>query len=108
MNIESELKKEGIEVTVLRLMTISPLPTAQILDQATKNIYVFEDAMQPCGIARSLAWELRNINESICVRSVDLGSDFVPHGSVEQLQKQYGLDAQSIAQMIKEAHYNEN
>ena len=31
---------------------------------------------------------------------VNLGDEFIPHGSVEQLLKAYGLDAESIADKV--------
>lgn len=101
------LSQRGIEITVLRLMTVAPLPTARILEQSGENIFVLEDTVSPCGVAQTLALEIMDASLDIHVRNIDLGHDYVPHGSVEQLHKHYGLDAESVAGFIKEVLHNE-
>ena len=107
MDAAALLSHCGIEATVLRLMSIFPLPITQILEQATGNILVLEETSAACGIAPSLALELTKTDGNIRVSSLDLGNDFVPHGSVEQLYKHYGLDAEGVAGYIKEVLRNE-
>ena len=48
------------------------------------------------------AWELGKIRPDCRVYSVDLGTDFVTHGSVKELYKHYGLDGASIAKFTRE------
>lgn len=101
------LSQSGIETTVLRLMTIAPLPIAQISEQCTEKVFVLEDTAAACCVAQTLAWELSKVRDGVQVSGIDLGHNYVPHGSVEQLHKHYGLDAESVAEFIKEVLQNE-
>ena len=49
------------------------------------------------GIREALAWELRKLCPDCRVDGVDLGADFVTHGSTKELYRHYGLDGESIA-----------
>ena len=42
------------------------------------------------------------------VYALDLGKDFVPQGSMDQLYKHCGLDGESVAAYIQEVLSNEN
>ena len=54
------LETAGIHATVLRMLTVSPLPAKQILDQMAENptIIVLEETCTGSGICQALAWEL--------------------------------------------------
>ena len=39
---------------------------------------------------------------------IDLGHDFVTHGSIPELHEYYGLSAEKIAEFVREVHQNEN
>ena len=40
--------------------------------------------------------------------SLDLGSHFVTHGSLDALYHNYGLDGKSIAEFVRKEHFYEN
>ncbi len=96
------LEKVGIEATVLRLLCVSEIPTAEILRKMSANphIVVVEEVCSGSGIRDALAWELRNANCRL--DGMDLGKDFVPHGSQKELFQHCGLDSRSIAAYTKE------
>ena len=52
------LKEQGIEATVLRLQTVSPLPVGQILQNISSNhcLIVVEEITNRSGICQDLAW----------------------------------------------------
>ena len=104
MAAAEELSEQGIEATVLRLLTVSDLPAEQIAAKLSENhsVIVIEEACSGSGIREALAWELRKINPDCRVDGIDLGRDFVPHGSQKELYKHCGLDAASIAAYTKE------
>ncbi len=96
------LSKEGIEATVLRLLMVSHLPTAEIVENLSENrhVVIVEEVCTGSGIRDALAWELRNTH---CrVDGMDLGRDFVPHGSQKKLYEHCGLDEASITAYTKE------
>lgn len=104
------LEQRGIHATVLRLMTVSPLPTEQIMQQLSgnTNVVVIEESCGHSGICQALAWELTHQNPDIRVDGIDLGHNYVTHGNVQSLYRHYGLDAESIANFVQEVLKDEN
>jgi len=104
------LKQRGIRASVLRLLTVSPLPAQQIYEQLSKNhhVVVIEETCSGSGICQDLAWELGRIDPSCRVDGLDLGANFVTHGCVDALYKHHGVDAESIANYVQEVLKVEN
>ncbi len=100
------LSLQGMEATVLRLLSVSELNGEQIRCQMSENktIIVAEEVAAHSGIREALAWELRDCH----VEGIDLGRDFVPHGAQDKLYAHCGLDAASIADFTKEVLSCEN
>jgi len=98
----SILSKQGIEATVLRLLTVSDLAANEIAANINGPVIVIEEACTASGIKEALAWELHALNPDCRVYGKDLGPDFVTHGSQKELYKCCGLDEQSIADYTKE------
>ncbi|MEE0110053.1 MAG: 1-deoxy-D-xylulose-5-phosphate synthase [Oscillospiraceae bacterium] len=98
------LSSQGIEATVLRLLTVSDLPAAQIAEKLSENhcVITIEEVCSGSGIREALAWELHRMCPDCRADGIDLGRDFVPHGSVKELYQHCGLDAQAIADYTKE------
>lgn len=98
------LARQGIEATVLRLLTVSPLPVYHVLSMMseTAHVVILEEAAGGCGIREALAWELQHLNRDIRVDGIDLGRQYVTHGDMNSLYKHYGLDAESIASFVQE------
>ncbi|MBQ7345613.1 MAG: 1-deoxy-D-xylulose-5-phosphate synthase [Oscillospiraceae bacterium] len=99
------LSEQGIECTVLRLMTVAPLPVYNILTMMseTEHVVVVEETAGGCGIREALAWELQHLKPGIRVDGIDLGHRFITHGDMASLYQYYGLDAPSIAKFVQEA-----
>ncbi len=98
------LAEQGIEATVLRLLTVAPLPVYNVLTMMsdTEHIVVVEEAANGCGIRQELAWQLQHIKPGIRVDGIDLGCQFVTHGALDRLYHHYGLDADSIVKFVQE------
>lgn len=97
-----ELKQQGISCTVLRLLELSALPAEEILRlmPERKTAVVIEETASGSGISQAIAWEMRKLCPQCRVSGIDLGRDFVPHGSQQRLYEYCGLDAASIAQFV--------
>ena len=93
------LSRRGIEATILRLLTVSALPAREIIAEMSekRRVIVAEEVCTGSGIREALAWELRKLCPDCRVDGVDLGADFVTHGSTKELYRHYGLDGESIA-----------
>jgi len=98
------LSRQGIEATVLRLMNLSDLHTAEILQKMSevKKIVVVEETCTGSGIREALAFELMQYGSGFQVFGRDLGSDFITHGDKKKLYENCGLDAQALAAFAKE------
>ena len=96
------LEKQGISCTALRLLELSDLPAEEILRlmPEKKNVVIIEETAANSGVAQPLAWQLRGLCPECRVSGIDLGRDFVPHGSQQRLYEYCGLDAASIAQFV--------
>ena len=94
---------QGIEATVLRLMTLSHLAAEKIscLMSENKRIVICEEVCNGSGIREALAWELQRICPECHVEGLDLGPDFVTHGDKKKLYASLGLDSASIAEKAK-------
>lgn len=99
------LAEQGIEATVLRLLTLSKLNAAAIAEMLSENhqVIIAEEVCNGSGVREHLGWELRKICDDCRVDGIDLGPDFVTHGAQKILYKNYGLDGTSIAAYTKEA-----
>ena len=99
------LAEQEIEATVLRLLMLSKVDISQIVSQMSENhhIIIAEEVCNGAGVREHLGWELRRYCNDCRVDGMDFGPDFVTHGAQNILYKQYGLDANSIAEYTKEA-----
>lgn len=98
------LHAQGIEATVLRLLTVAPLPAEQVAAQLSGNhrVVIVEEVSGGCGIRQELACRICELVPDCMVDGLDLGGDFVTHGDVNALYAHYGLDANSIAEYTRE------
>ena len=97
------LSQQGVEATVLRLLTVSHLPVGEILEKMSENrcLVSLEEVCSHSGIREALAFEIGKAEPGCRIRGLDLGADFVTHGSLNQLYAHCGVDAASIACYIK-------
>lgn len=98
------LSERGVEATVLRLLTVKPLPIKGVLDNMAQGapVVVVEEVSGNCGIRDALAFEIRKQKPDCCVSGIDLGNQFVQHGSTQKLYDHYGLSGEKIAEFVQE------
>lgn len=98
------LAQQAVEATILRLLTVSELPTGELARKMAsgKPVVVIEETCTGSGIREALAWELENLCPGCKVAGRDLGHRFIPHGAVSQLHQMCGLDSQSLTEFVKE------
>lgn len=104
MDAAERLSAEGVEATVLRLLTVGQLPTAEVFQKLSEShrVLIVEETCSGSGIREALAWELRKLCPDCVLDGVDLGHRFIPHGSNRELYEYCGLDGKSIAARAKE------
>lgn len=97
-----QLKEDGISAAVLKLNRIRPIdPEAIDIALKAKNIFFFEEGVRTGSIGEKLAATLleKGYKGSYSLTAVE--DCFVKQSTVPQLMKQYGLDADSIAEKIR-------
>ena len=98
------LAEQGIQATILRLLTVQPLPIDAICREMAKNapVIVVEEAAGNCGISHALSSELAHKCPDCRVHHIDLGQRYIPHGAIDMLYENYGLSANAIAKLAQE------
>ena len=99
------LAQQGIEATVIRLTQLAPVSFDGLESELSgiRHVLITEEACG--GICSILA---ANLGSHCDVTCVDLGKEFVTHGSISQLHRLYGLDGESMAQKVRKVLENEN
>ncbi len=110
MQAKDMLEASGISVTVLRLLSVSPLPVDEVISHILPGVPVciFEETMAACGIGESLATKLQGEGFNRRVYVKNLGDRYVPHGNLQTLYRHCGLDGESIAKFVQEVCSREN
>ena len=109
MDAADILLQQGVEATVVRLLTVAPLPVEQIVSAShSRNFVILEETCANSGIGITLAKALYDHFPECRVDCVNLGHRFVTHGSVKKLYEHYGLDGLSVAKRIMEVRSHEN
>lgn len=100
-----KLKNMGIDAEVINARFLRPLDMTAILTSVkkTKHIVTIEDNALVGGFGSSIL-SLLSINQQWKVRSLCLGwpDHFIQHGDTEELFKLYGLDADSVAERVRD------
>ena len=103
------LEEKGVQATVLRLLRLDVLPVAEIVKQMSqsRHLVILEETCCNSGIKETLSWELRKLRDCR-IDGIDLGKQYVTHGSIDALYTHYGLDGRSVAEYILEVRSREN
>ncbi len=96
------LEKEGIYATLVNARFARPLDDDCIIQLAKNHelIVTLEENIKSAGIGEHAAALLYERQRKVKLVPVSISDQFVPHGSVEILKKELGLDAVSIAKKI--------
>ena len=106
MDATALLQEKGKNITVIRLMNLSQQPVDALKEKLSgiSHVFVAEEITANCGISHTLAYSLQDKN----VYGLNLGNQYVPHGSVDKLYAHCGLDSCAIANRILEVLDHEN
>ena len=110
MDAAQLLSQDGIEASVIRLLTLSPLPVRQLADMLPDNgrVIVLEEVSGRCGICHELAYHFLSMRPDCKVSGADLGNRYIQHGSLVSLYDHYGLSPERISKLVKEELRGEN
>ena len=110
MDAANILETKGISTRVLRLTQLNPIPIKQILEQMSSCRYVLivEEVDGNSGLKESIAWEIYKHIPGCTIDGINLGHQYVTHGSINTLYDRYGLSAEKIADHIAEVLQHED
>ena len=107
MAVSEGLEKKGVNATVVNLRTLSPLPM-QLLNEICadhKILVTLEDGVLRGGVGQNFATEISG-GAKVLIKAYKNG--IVPQGTLEELYRLCGLDAETIMQEIMEQLSKEN
>ena len=110
MDAAALLAEQGIEATVLRLQSVAPLAVDDIISElsASRRVVIAEEICTGSGICEALSFEIRKHLPDCKVTGLDLGPNFAVQGDMQKLYRHYGLDAESIANYVREVVEHES
>lgn len=102
--VSNLLEESGISCEVINARFLKPFDKETVLNSINKTnrVITIEDGILRSGLAttvKELAIE-KDI-KSLSIKSYGYNDIFVKHGSVEELENVYGLDAKSIVESVK-------
>ena len=98
------LEQRGISAAVLKLPKIKPLELEEVFASVrqTGRLFIAEDTADAGCVAHPIISALAEAGIPALVRHRNTGDGFVVHGSVTELYRLCGLDAESLAQWVTE------
>lgn len=98
------LEQRGVSAEVIKLESVKPVRMREITASVRKTgrLLVAEDAICIGCAGKEILSQLRLCGIRVPTRLCNLGDRFVMHGKVQELQRLYGLDAESLAKQAQE------
>ncbi len=97
------LEKNEIEVEIINARFLKPLDNETIKQSInkTKNVITIEDNVIEGGLATKVIELIQNEKiKNINIKAKAYPDEFIKHGTTEELEKIYGLDAENIADEV--------
>lgn len=98
-----ELKKDGINPTLVNISTLKPIVSDLIIAQAKKHkaVVTAEDHNRIGGLGDAILDVLMENHVSVPLKKVAVGDVYAETGSADQLFEKYGLSSSHIARVVK-------
>ena len=104
VEVSKELKKYKINAEVINVRFLKPIDEKYILKsiKETKNVITIEDNIIKGGLGSTISEIItkNNLND-VKLKCFGYPDEFIKHGSVDEIEKIYGLDVQSIVNCCK-------
>ena len=102
--IDEILKNHGIDAQIIELPTVVPINESAIIEKVSSTPFVvtIEDNILSGGMGEHIAQCLLSNNISCRFKAFAFPCEPIVHGTIAELDKKYGLDAQSISNYIIE------
>ena len=94
------LKEKGIKAGLLDLRFVKPFDEDLLKSLKAKKWFVISENAKEGGIGEMLSEFANNEKLDVEIKSFEYPDKFIPHGSVDEVEKYLGLDEISIAEKI--------
>ena len=100
--VREKLRKSGIKIGVVNANFVKPLDISLLkhLVYCGKKIVTLEDNVLHGGFGSMVLEYINTLNKETKVINLGFKDEFIPHGGVDILYKNYGLDVDGIIQNI--------
>lgn len=98
IDVCNKLKEDNINAEVINIRFLKPLDKESIIKSVkkTKNCITIEDNILLGGLASNVKELLIDNKIDVNIKTFGYPNKFIKHGSVENIEKKYGLDTESI------------
>lgn len=98
IDVCNKLKEDNINAEVINIRFLKPLDKEIIIKSVkkTKNCITIEDNILLGGLASNVKELLIDNKIDVNIKTFGYPNKFIKHGSVEDIEKKYGLDTESI------------
>lgn len=103
VEVADKLKQNNVEAEIINVRFIKPLDKETIKKSIikTKNVITIEDNIISGGLSTKVKELIVEENiENVKIQSFGYLDKFIEHATVEQIEKEYGLDTESIVEQI--------
>jgi 1-deoxy-D-xylulose-5-phosphate synthase len=98
------LAGQGVDVSVWDVRSCAPLDPDMIADAARHRVVITcEDGIRDGGIGMTIADEVHEVAQDVPVHVLGLPTKFIPQAKVEHILARLGLDAEGIAESVRQA-----
>lgn len=101
VEVSNILKESDITCTVINARFLKPFDEKMLLENINKEIITIEDGTVVGGLGSKVEDILQKNNINVNLEKIAYPDEFVKHGSVDEIEEKYGLDAKSISENIK-------
>ncbi len=102
MEIAKRLQEDGISINVVNARSVKPLDVEFLKEIKERHLITMEDNVLCGGFGSLVNLQLIALQKTHVIRNFAYRDQFIPHGGVSDLQKEYGVNAKDIENYLRE------
>jgi 1-deoxy-D-xylulose-5-phosphate synthase len=102
MKVAQNLKAKGLEVDVVNARFVKPLDTALLNSIESEYVVTMEDNVFLGGFGSAVNGEMLKLGKPCKIKNFAYRDEFIPQGSIAQLQSDYGVSCVEIERYLTE------
>lgn len=105
ISIARRIREEtGIDFSLVNARFVKPIDEKLLSDIRSENVITVEDNVKSGGFGEKIAEFYRNSDKKVHIFAY--ADCFIPHGGIEELQAEFGLNPKTIASLIEKIYEN--